>query len=70
MEPLMKTRLDKLVHDVRNPLNAISVNAELAKLLLDHPGSGEQVRKALDTILQECRKCNDVLNLAPDYFPD
>ena len=66
----MKTNLEKLVHDVRNPLNSISVNAELAKVLIDQPGAAEQARKALDTILRECRKCNDVLNSSAQYFAE
>lgn len=66
----MKTNLEKLVHDVRNPLNSISVNAELVKVLVSQPGSTEQVRKALDTILQECRKCNDILSSSQQYFTE
>lgn len=66
----MKTRLEKLVHDVRNPLNSISVNAELAKVLLSRPDSTEQVLQALDTIILECRKCNDVLNSSQQYLAE
>ena len=70
MVPPMKTKLDKLLHDVRNPVNTISVNAELAKVLLDQPQSAEQMKKALDNILSECRKCKQVLDHADDYFAD
>jgi len=66
----MKTKLEKLVHDVRNPLNSISVNAELAKVLLNHPGSSEQVLNALDTIIRECKKCNEVLNSSQQYLAE
>lgn len=70
MERTMKINLEKLVHDVRNPLNSISVNAELVKVLIDQPDSSAQVKKALDTILLECRKCNEVLNSSQQYFSE
>ncbi|MCW8195189.1 histidine kinase [Proteobacteria bacterium 005FR1] len=53
--------LSKVAHDLRNPLNSISMNAELVKLKLQRSGDPEQVVAYLDRILQECRNCGAVL---------
>jgi len=53
--------LSKVAHDLRNPLNSISMNAELVKLKLQRAGDTEQVIAYLDRILQECRNCSSVL---------
>lgn len=54
--------INKIIHDIRNPLNGIAMNAELAKLLLESSGDQEKILKALDTILSECRKCGELLD--------
>lgn len=51
----------KLIHDVRNPLNNISVNAELGKLILTRTGDIDKAKDIFTTILEECRKCSDKL---------
>ena len=57
----MKNRVDRLVHDIRNPLNSISINAELACLLHQSGSSPEKLEKALRTILRECANCSLVV---------
>lgn len=54
-----KTR--QFIHDARGPLNTISVNAELAKLLAQKSGANPGIVSALDVILRECQRCNTIL---------
>jgi signal transduction histidine kinase len=56
-------RIDRLVHDARGPLNTISVNAEVARLLLQKSAPPEGILTALQNILRECQRCNDILQL-------
>lgn len=49
-------------HEIRNHLNNISVNAELAKLIIDGNLDKERLRKAIETVLLECKKCSNLLN--------
>lgn len=53
--------LARMAHDLRNPLNSISMNAELVKLKLQRSGDTEQVVTYLDRILQECKNCGALL---------
>ena len=43
-------------HDIANPLNAISLNAELAKLLLERD-QPERAREVLERLLADCARC-------------
>lgn len=51
-----------LIHDVRNPLNTISMNAELGKLALQTRGDVDKAIQVFDTILRECKACGDKLS--------
>ena len=53
--------LDQLVHDARGPLNTISMNAELAKLLIHKEDSREKIESLMQTIVTQCKECNAVL---------
>ena len=57
----MHTRVDQLLHDARGPLNTISVNAEVAKLLLQKSAPQESILAAMQNILRECQRCNEIL---------
>jgi hypothetical protein len=57
----MRNRTERFLHDARGPLNTISVNAELAKLLAQKAGAGDGIINALDVILAECQRCNQIL---------
>ncbi|HEX7763237.1 MAG TPA: histidine kinase dimerization/phospho-acceptor domain-containing protein [Cellvibrio sp.] len=52
---------NRFVHDLRNPLNTISVNAELGKLTLERTGDIRKAISIFDTILAECRQCSQLL---------
>lgn len=51
-----------LIHDVRNPLNTISMNAELGKLALQTRGDINKAIEVFDTILRECKVCGEKLS--------
>lgn len=53
--------LSRVAHDLRNPLNSISMNAELVKLKLQRGGDPVDLVSYMDRILQECKNCGDVL---------
>lgn len=57
----MDDNKSQFIHDLRNPLNTISMNAELGKLTLERTGD---IRKAIgifEIIIAESRQCNHVL---------
>lgn len=49
-------------HEIRNHLNNISVNAELAKLIINGNLDKERLAKAIDSVLAECKHCSALLN--------
>jgi signal transduction histidine kinase len=53
---------NRFVHDLRNPLNTISINAELGKLTLERTGDVRKAIAVFDTILAECRQCSTLLD--------
>lgn len=65
----MSGEKNKFIHDIRNPLNTISVNAELGKLTLERTGDIRKAISIFETILMECRQCSNVLHtLKEEYF--
>jgi signal transduction histidine kinase len=59
--------LAKQVHDIRKPLNRISMQAELIKLVLENNLPPQKAIEAVDKILQSCQDCSQLLEqlLAP-----
>ena len=55
--------LNELVHDARAPLNRISMNAELIKLVLENDMPKDKALAALDKIIANCQACSDSLQL-------
>src|SRR5664279_3911410 len=47
-------------HDIANPLNAIAMNAELVKLLLERDQPA-RAREALDRLLEDCARCGRLI---------
>ena len=62
----MDSEKNRFVHDLRNPLNTISINAELGKLTLERTGDIRKAISIFDTILAECRQCSYVLETLQD----
>lgn len=64
----MNGEKNRFVHDLRNPLNTISVNAELGKLTLERTGDIRKAVSIFETILAECRQCSHVLETLQDTY--
>jgi len=62
MSNIEPPEFDKFIHNVRNPLNSISLHAELGKMLLDENASTEQIRNLFIVILEQCISCEEILS--------
>lgn len=51
----------KFVHDLRNPINVISVNAELGKIALLKNQDVDRTLKTLEEILCQCQQCSKII---------
>lgn len=58
-----REQIKKTCHDLRNPLNSISVNADLAKLSLETSNDVNTATEAISVITQECKKLNKLIAL-------
>lgn len=58
--------MKSLIHEIRNPLNTISVSAELAKLQIETGKPTSAILKSLDRIIEECRQCSRILTANND----
>ena len=56
-----KTALAQCIHDARGPLNNISMQAELAKLVLQNDMPTDKAIAALDKIVLACQQCSEQL---------
>jgi len=54
----MKRSISALIHDVRNPLNTISINAELGKLTLQKNADINKAIQIFEVILAVCQLCS------------
>lgn len=54
--------LSHVAHQLRNPLNTISINAELARLQLQKQQDPNEIILSIERILQECKHCAVLLN--------
>ena len=66
----MGSRIAELIHDVRNPLNTISVNAELGKLNLEKNADILKAQEIFSKIIVECRRCSEKLDLLKTVVSD
>ncbi|MCF2947844.1 histidine kinase [Paraglaciecola aquimarina] len=55
------TALAKQIHNARGPLNRISMNAELIKLIIENDMPKDKALVALDKIISACQECSDSL---------
>lgn len=60
---------DKIIHNLRNPLNTIAMNAELGKLLVQKNPEPEKLLNIFDIILKECKSCSEQLTLLRQTNP-
>ncbi len=57
---------NQLVHNARGPLNRISMNAEMVKLVIENDMPKDKALAALDKILQSCQECSGILQQISD----
>ncbi|WJG09650.1 histidine kinase [Aliiglaciecola sp. LCG003] len=62
--------LAKLIHDARGPLNKISMNAELVKLVVQNDMPKEKALAALDKIIAACQDCSTSLQSISESVKD
>jgi len=55
------TDLNKRIHDIRKPLNSISMQAELIKMMTDSSESNENLNAAADKIILNAKRCSEML---------
>ena len=66
----MKRPTSALIHDIRNPLNTISINAELGKLTLQKSGDVQKAIQVFETILAECQLCSQRITELKESLQD
>lgn len=66
----MKRSTSALIHDIRNPLNTISINAELGKLTLQKSGDVQKAIQVFETILAECQLCSQRITELKESLQD
>jgi signal transduction histidine kinase len=49
------------MHELRNPLNTISMNAELAKMLVLSQNEEVKIEELLDRIIEQCEVCSTLI---------
>lgn len=62
------TPVNTLIHDIRNPLNRISMQAEMVKLVLEHDMPKEKALDALDKILVACQDSSAALQVLAEHY--
>ncbi|MDN4502972.1 histidine kinase [Alteromonadaceae bacterium BrNp21-10] len=65
-----KLTISKLVHDARAPLNRISMNAELVKLVLENDMPKEKGIRAINKIISACQDCSNQLHNINELYND
>lgn len=58
-----KPDLNQLIHDARGPLNRISMQAEMIKLVLENDMPKEKALEAASKIIASCQECSQTLEL-------
>jgi len=65
-----KKPINMLVHNARSPLNRISMNAELIKLILENDMPKEKAIQSIDKILNATQECSSTLQLISTQYGD
>jgi signal transduction histidine kinase len=66
---MLDNEVNRLLHDLRNPLNNISINAELGKLMLERTGDIQRAVQIFEIIISECRNCSNKLDAVKSGSP-
>lgn len=54
--------IHQLMHELRNPLNTISMNAELANLMLQEERDSSEIIVLMERIIAQCVACSGVID--------
>jgi len=52
----------QVIHEVRNAINTISMNTEVAVLLLESDFNSEKFKQLMQSILKQCEHCGVTLD--------
>lgn len=61
--------MNELIHNARGPLNRISMQAELIKLVLENNMPPEKALEAANKIIESCQACSQSLELIAKKAP-
>jgi light-regulated signal transduction histidine kinase (bacteriophytochrome) len=61
VKDIESSEFNKFIHSVRNPLNSISLHAELGKMLLEEQANSEKIKHTFAVILEQCSCCEKIL---------
>lgn len=64
------TKGERIIHNMRGPLNSVAMTAELGKLYVANGDKSERVLSALETIIQQCSACAAELDALYDYLAE
>lgn len=59
--------INQLIHDTRGPLNRISMQAELIKMVLENDMPKDKALTAVNKIIVACQDCSESLQEIADF---
>ncbi|ARD44268.1 histidine kinase [Colwellia sp. PAMC 21821] len=59
--------INQLIHDTRAPLNRISMQAELIKMVIENDMPKEKALAAVNKIIVACQDCSNSLQDVADF---
>lgn len=59
--------INQLIHDTRGPLNRISMQAELIKMVLENDMPKEKALAAIEKIIAACQDCSQCLQDVAEF---
>ncbi len=62
-----KKDINQLIHDTRSPLNRISMQAELIKMVLENDMPKEKALTAVNKIIVACQDCSQGLQEITEF---
>jgi signal transduction histidine kinase len=63
-----KKDINQLIHDTRSPLNRISMQAELIKMVLENDMPKEKALTAVNKIIVACQDCSQSLQEITEFL--
>jgi len=57
----MSDKLNQQIHDIRKPLNIISMQAELIRMINESGSNQNKIEDAANKIIQNARQCSELL---------